>query len=342
MRSVCRTFAACCSLLGAVGAADLVAVLRLAPRVLDALRHPRALPPRPRLELGAPPGEALVGLLRVAPRRRTLFEERRVAAAVGDDTLQAAVDLDHLGDRARQELAVVADQHRRRLQVLHELLEPVEPVDVEVVGRLVEQVGVVARQQQGREAGARGLPAGQRRGRQRQVDGEPEVGEHRRSAFLEVGAAELQPALERVRVAVVGARHLVAHRCGLGLHRRIGQSNAGAPQQEPLHRLAGHPFGFLRQVAEVAVGRGRGHAAGVGRAQTGEDLQQGRLAGAVRPDQADHVAGGHDQVEAGEQFAAAEAGSEAAGVQGDGHPCSLARPAPGAIAPSPQSSAARS
>jgi hypothetical protein len=82
---------------------------------------------------------------------------------------------------------------------LHELLEAVEPVDVEVVGRLVEQVGVVARQQQRGEAGARRLAARQRRHRQLEVDGEPEVGEHRGGALVEVGAAEREPALERRR-----------------------------------------------------------------------------------------------------------------------------------------------
>ena len=70
-------------------------------------------------------------------------------------------------------------------------LEPVEPVEVEVVGRLVEQEHVEAGEQQGGQARPGRLAAGQRRRRLvEQPRRQPEVGPHLADAGVEVGAAE--------------------------------------------------------------------------------------------------------------------------------------------------------
>ena len=71
-----------------------------------------------------------------------------VAAVVDAHLLLGEVQLDHPGDGAGEELAVVADQHDAGAQAGDERLQLVQPGEVEVVGRLVEQQDVVAGEQQ--------------------------------------------------------------------------------------------------------------------------------------------------------------------------------------------------
>ena len=200
-----------------------------------------------------------------------------------------------------------------------EALEPVEAVEVEVVGGLVEQHDVEAGQQQGREAGARGLPAGQRRHGQAGVDVEPDLGQHRGRPVLEVGRAQGEPLLERGGVLVVGAGRALAERLGRRVHPRLGRRDPGAPGEVGHDRLAGAALGLLREVPDRGAGRVEDDRAGVGLGLAGQHAQQGRLAGAVGPDEPDDVAGRDDEVEAGEQGALGVAGREAAGDEGGGH-----------------------
>ena len=93
------------------------------------------------------------------PCDRVLGQVGVVAAEVDRDLLLCGVQLDDLVDRACEELTVVADDHRAAAQPGDEVLQAGEPVQVEVVGGLVEQHEVEAAQQQGREPGARGLTA---------------------------------------------------------------------------------------------------------------------------------------------------------------------------------------
>ena len=74
--------------------------------------------------------------------------------------LPALLELDDPVDGPVEELAVVRDDHDAAAHALDEALEPREPVEVEVVRRLVEAVDVMAREQERREPGARGLAAG--------------------------------------------------------------------------------------------------------------------------------------------------------------------------------------
>ena len=60
-----------------------------------------------------------------------------VAAGVGDDGL--VVDVGDVRADAVQEVAVVRDGDERAFVVVEEILQPVDGVEVEVVGRLVEQ-----------------------------------------------------------------------------------------------------------------------------------------------------------------------------------------------------------
>jgi hypothetical protein len=83
-----------------------------------------------------------------------------VVARVGDQV--AAVDLDDLADHAVQELAVVRGHHERALERAQPLLEPQDRLEIEVVGRLVEQQRVGLHDQDPREAHAH-LPAARER-----------------------------------------------------------------------------------------------------------------------------------------------------------------------------------
>jgi hypothetical protein len=106
-----------------------------------------------------------------------------------------------------EEGAVVADDHQRLGPLGHEPLEPVEGGEVEVVRRLVEEEDVVAGQEDRRQLRAGGLAAGE--GGARLVEQAGRQGELRpdlAGALVEVGAAEGEPPLEGVGVAVVGAR----------------------------------------------------------------------------------------------------------------------------------------
>ena len=106
------------------------------------------------------------------------------------------VELDDPGHAAGEELAVVGDQHDAAAQAADERLEPLEPGEVEVVGRLVEQHDVEAAQQQRGQRDAGGLAARQRGHQRVRADVEAEVGQHRRQPLVEVGGAAGQPAVE--------------------------------------------------------------------------------------------------------------------------------------------------
>ena len=76
--------------------------------------------------------------------QRALLLIEFVVAGIGRQ--RAAVDLDHLGDDAVDELAVVRGHHQRALIALQELLEPDQAFEVEMVARLVQQHDVGAHQ----------------------------------------------------------------------------------------------------------------------------------------------------------------------------------------------------
>ncbi len=198
------------------------------------------------------------------------------------------VELQYARDGALQERAVVGDDHGAAGALLDEPLQPGEAVEVEVVGGLVEQEHVEAGEQDRGERGARGLATRQRRRlqvEQRRV--EAEVAQHGLCARLQVGAAEAEPGLEGLGVAVGRAVRVRGHGGGRLLHARVRRRHPGPAREVLLHALAGRAVGLLRQVARDA-GR-EPHRALVGRVDAGEDPQQRRLTGPVRPDDAEHV-----------------------------------------------------
>ncbi|CAM5731832.1 hypothetical protein STENM223S_02795 [Streptomyces tendae] len=242
-----------------------------------------------------------------------------VAAAVEVDLPLGEVEFEDLGDRAGEELAVVADDDGPGAQAAHEPFEAFEAVQVEVVGRLVEQEDVVAGQQQRGESRAGGLAAGQGGHRLVEADVQAEDGGDLLGAFVEVGAAEREPPLQGGGVGVVRAGRAVDQALGGLVHGVLGLGDAGAAGQEGAHGLAGPPLRLLREVADGGGGRGEPQLALLGRGEPGEQAQQRGLAGAVGSDQADHVAGRDDEVEPGEQGAVAVSGGEVLGDEGGSH-----------------------
>ena len=173
---------------------------RLARR--HALVGPLALGAGPVGERVALVGVDPVGLLGVLAGAGPLVEVGVPAALVAGERVGVVVDLGDGGDRALEERPVVRHDHQRRVQPEDEPLQPVEAVEVEVVGGLVEQEHVEAGEQQGGELGPGGLAAGQPAElRSRAPAGQAEVGGDRGDAGVEVGAAERHPAVERGGVA---------------------------------------------------------------------------------------------------------------------------------------------
>ncbi len=129
------------------------------------------------------------------------------------------------------------DQHRG-WEAEDELGDRVHAGKVEVVGRFVKEQQVVAADQDGSQPGPGRLAPGQ--AAQRPVDGDvqPDAGEDLCEPYLEVGATEVEPAVEGegVGVAVVG---VVGEGCCrlLELPLRCGDPGAAADVVED--RLCG-------------------------------------------------------------------------------------------------------
>ena len=173
--------------------------------------------------------------------------------------------------------------------LVEEALEPFDRLGVEVVGRLVEQEQVRVLEQQPGERHAALLAAGQ--GRDVGVVGRAAQGVHRDvDVALQVpGVGRVDLVLERALLRADGL--VVGVRVGpLGHHRvvRVDQvlDRADAVEDVALDVLARVELGLLAQVADGEAGR-QARLAGEPVVEPGHDLEQARLAGAVRPDDAD-------------------------------------------------------
>ena len=206
-----------------------------------------------------------MGLLGVLAGERPLVEVGPPSALVAGERVAVVVDLGDRGDRALEERPVVRHHHQRGVEAEDEPLQPVEPVEVEVVGRLVEEEDVEAGQQQGGELGAGGLPA--REAGHLAVErggGQAEVGGHRGDAGVEVGPAQRHPAVEGGGVAVGGGGVLGVERGRCRVERGRGLGDPGATGEHRPDGLAGARVGLLGQVADGGGGRGQAHGPSVG------------------------------------------------------------------------------
>ena len=191
-----------------------------------------------------------------------------------------------------EEMPVVADDDHRRVRLVQHLLEPADRVDVEVVGRLIEQQHIRVREQGLREQHAQ-LEAGRDLAHGAVVEffGDAGLDEDGRRARLGVVAAvlgETHLELRGAHVIVVGGgrvgvdrvtrRHRRPH-LGMTLHDDIDDPLVFVAElvlaelPEPEARLQHH---IARALLEIAA----------------QDLHQGRLAAAVGADQTITVAVG--------------------------------------------------
>ena len=215
----------------------------------------------------------------VVPRAR---EEDRLAAFELED-----------GRRHRlEEPAVVGDEDHRGVERPEHAFEPLERVDVEVVGRLVEQQQIGLRGQRTGERRTRQLAARERReGAVEVALAEPDAAHDRRRAVAPVVAAGVLEAMLSLGVPaqhrgpVVAVGHGALERSQLALDgREVGRSGQDVLAQRPLARSRG-PL-VVQRDARALFPR---ELAAVQRRLPGEGAEQGRLARAVRPGQGEPV-----------------------------------------------------
>ena len=214
-----------------------------------------------------------------------LLEVARVVAHVGGDA--AVLDGGHVAHALVHEGAVVGDEQHGTRVAGDELLEPLDALEVEVVGGLVkkQQVGVL---EQELGEGDAHLPAAREL-----LGGLVEVG-HGKAEAAEDGA---RPALELVATqvleAVLRASVLVKQDVelralgrggdlGLKLVGHVAQALdlGGGGHDLFERRVVAGELGLLLEVAHGGV-LGEAHRAGVGRLLPHDDLEEGGLAGTV-------------------------------------------------------------
>ena len=238
---------------------------------------------------------ARVGGLAVRFADRALALVEIVVARVHRDL--AVVDLGDLRDDAVHELAVVRRHEQRAGSRFQEAFEPDDRLDVEMVGRLVHQQHVGLAEQHARHGHAH-LPAARQRA-DVAVDPlvvEPEAVEHLARLGLERVAAEVLVFLLHFAEAREDRIHLVrrvgvAHRVIELLELVMQVADAAAAENRFVeHRAAGHLLDVLAEVADGQLLRDR-DVAFVGHFLAGDHPEQRRLAGSVRADEADFLAG---------------------------------------------------
>ncbi len=118
----------------------------------------------------------------------------------------------------------MADQRDAGRRAGDEPLQPRQAVEVEIVGRLVEQEHVEAREEQrGQADPAASPPDSVVIGWLEQPLGQTELGPHLGRSACQVGSTERQPAIERGGVAVVGP----------GRRRRRGRPSSYRARRRP-------------------------------------------------------------------------------------------------------------
>ena len=241
------------------------------------------------------PGDLLrlaLRLLLLVNRPGRLLEPPHVPRA-GKERRASLVELEHCRRDGLQEPAVVRDEDNGGVDCSEHLLQPLERLDVEVVGRLVEQEQIRLRGQRARQRRARQLAA--REGVQRP----PEVGVRESEAAHDrcrpvapvVPAGVLEPGL-RGGVASEG-RGVVHAVCHAALERaqflldcrEVGRAGEHVlPQWQPAERR--RPLVVQRDPRAPL----ESELAALERRLTGDRAQQRRLPGAVRAGERQAVA----------------------------------------------------
>ncbi len=221
-------------------------------------------------------------------------------AALGQAQLAAIEEGDGF-DGAVEQAAIVGDDDGGAGEAGQPALQPHRRLEIEVVGRLVEQQQVRRGEQGGGQRDAHPPAAGElphRAGLRRRVEAEP--GQDRGCPGRRgIGADHPQPLMNLRQPRGRGTVRLGEQRQTLG----VGRQHRLQQAQRPVRR-------FLTDGADPGA-RGEPDFAPIGRDLAQNGAQQGRFPGAIAPDQADPLAGGDGQIGVIEKQPAAEAQRQA-------------------------------
>ena len=242
------------------------------------------------LDEGLHVGDFLVlSLLHGDELRATLGPLAQESVVVAGEDVELAVgDVGHVVDDGVHESAIVADHEHGAAVALEKVLQPAHTLQVEVVGRLVEQQQVrLAQQQLGqRDAhlpAARELVGGARHVRLVKAQAEKHAV---RLAFDVVAVAGFKARAQgTILVKQRGRRGLVGTFQGsFQLGQALAHVRDVGHRGHDLFKHAApvHLDGLLLQVSRLDVFR-KGDKAGIRRVQTCDDIHHGRLARAVWP-----------------------------------------------------------
>src|SRR5207245_386534 len=205
----------------------------------------------------------------------------------------AAVELEHRVCHGLEEPAVVRDDHDRRVQCLELALEPFEALDVEVIGRLVEQEEVGIAAEGAREGRARQLAAGERVELPIEVMlREAEAADDRRGVIAPAVPARMLELRLRLGVPSQGCVGVVAgrHRLLESLQLRLDRDEVGRPGEHVLAQRQAALQRWALVMERDARPLLKSQFAALDAGLAGERPEQRRLAGAVRSGQSDAVA----------------------------------------------------
>jgi hypothetical protein len=202
------------------------------------------------------------------------------------------VDLGDAGGVVGQERPIVAHEDDAGVGVAEEPAQALEAVEVEVVGRLVQEEDVEAGQQHGGQVDLHLLAAGELRHRPvHSVGRDAEVGQHLGDPHVVVVAAEGQ---QPGQGGVVGGKLRRARRPfqrrQRGVEGRLRSGQAGTAPEVSGRRLAVEGVDLLGQVADGQRSRGPLHRPRRRGLETGQDAQERRFPGAVAAQDPDAAA----------------------------------------------------
>ena len=241
------------------------------------------------------------------------------AAAELPARVEMLVELEDGGDSALEEGTVVGYKDQAPRTPGDPRLEPLQPGEIEVVGRFVEQGDRVTRQFDGGQRHLRLLASGQGGGAPvSDCRPNPQVVEHRVDPGVEVGRAQGSEPLEGHGVAVVGRTGAQSQAGGCRRQLVLGGPGPGASGQHGAHGLAGCPLVLLGQVPDGGRRRVEGDRSGIGLVEAGEEAQQRRLADSVGTGDPDAALWSDGQRHPLENGAAGAFRAEVAGDQGGG------------------------
>ena len=279
---------------------------RLRPEALDESLHAGDLRLSPR---------------NVAPKRQLASRLLRAPRVPGprEEPGPAALELEHRRPHRLEEPAVVGDQDDRSVHLAQIALEPLERLDVEVVGRLVEEQEVGLRGERPSERGPGELAAGEAREVALELGVAEAEAPDRRPGLVPpaVAARMLEPSLGRSRrrrasprVASVAIRSSSAPKLALDLQHPV------EPRDHVLRQRDAAGPGRALVVERHARAPLERDPPGVGRDLARQDPQQGRLARAVAARERHAIAPFELERDVAEQLALAEVLREPGGLDG--------------------------